>query len=141
MQITSRLTVALHTLAVAEYFKGTQKTTSDFIAASVGVNPVVIRRILICLREAGLVDVARGSGGVSLKKRPEDITMLDVYRAVDCVGSDGLFHFHENPNPACPVGGRIHSALDGVLSGAQRAMEDNLSQTTLADVMKSFTRT
>lgn len=138
MQITSRLTVGAHTLAVIEYFKNTHKVTSDFIAMSVGVNPVVIRRILLQLKEAGLIDVARGSGGASLRRPPEDITLLDIYRAVDCVEEGGLFHFHENPNPSCPVGGHIHQALDQSLLNAQQAMEDSLSQTTLADILKTF---
>ncbi len=137
MQITSRLTVAAHTLAVIEYFKNA-KVTSDFIASSVGVNPVVIRRILLQLKDAGLIDVARGSGGATLKKQPRDITLLDIYRAVDCVEEGGLFHFHEKPNPDCPVGGRIHQALDKSLAKAQQAMEESLSQTTLADILKTF---
>ena len=138
MQITSRLTVAAHTLAVIEYFKDTNKVTSDFIAASVGVNPVVIRRILLQLKDAGLIDVARGSGGATLRMRPEDITLLDVYRAVDCVEEGGLFHFHENPNPGCPVGSKIHAALDGCLADAQAALERSLFSSTLAEVLKTF---
>lgn len=138
MQITSRLTVAAHTLAVIEYFKDTNKVTSDFIAASVGVNPVVIRRILLQLKDAGLIDVARGSGGATLKRAPADITLLDIYRAVDCVEEGGLFHFHENPNPNCPVGSRIHSALDSHLQEAQQALESSLAKVTLAELLKSF---
>lgn len=138
MQITSRLTVAAHTLAVIEYFKDKNKTTSDFIASSVGVNPVVIRRILLQLKDAGFIDVARGSGGATLKKRPEEITLLDIYRAVDCVEEGALFHFHENPNPDCPVGSRIHAALDGYLLQAQQAMEDSLNSVTLRDVLNHF---
>ena len=85
MQISSRLTVAVHTLLAIEYFHLEYKVTSEFIASSVCVNPVVIRRILLQLKDAGLVDVARGSGGATLKKPPQSITLLDVYRAVDCM--------------------------------------------------------
>ena len=108
MQISSRLTVAVHTLLAIEYFHLEYKVTSEFIASSVCVNPVVIRRILLQLKDAGLVDVARGSGGATLKKPPKSITLLDVYRAVDCMEKDSMFHFHENPNANCPVGSRIH---------------------------------
>lgn len=138
MQITSRLTVATHTLLVIEYFKNTCKTTSEFIASSVQVNPVVIRRILLQLKEAGLIEVARGSGGAALKKRPEDITLLDIYRAVDCVEEKGLFHFHENPNSKCPIGCHIHEILDDKLIQAQHAMEDSLSMTRLSDLLAYF---
>ena len=131
MKITSRFTVAVHTLLVIYRFWGQTKTTSEFIAASVNVNPVVIRRTLLSLKAAGIVDVKAGSGGASIIKDLNDITLYDVYRAVDSVDGD-LFHFHENPNPTCPVGKNIHSVLDGHLSDAQKAMEDSLKSVTLA---------
>lgn len=138
MKISSRLTVAAHTLCVIEYFKNSNKVTSDFIASSVGVNPVVIRRILLQLSAAGIVEVARGSGGATLARSPENITLLDVYRAVDCVEEEGLFHFHEKPNPGCPVGSRIHEALDDKLSAAQNALEASLNSATLSGILKTF---
>lgn len=133
MKITSRFTVAVHTLLVIYRFCGQVKTTSEFIAASVNVNPVVIRRTLLCLKAAGIVDVKAGSGGASIIKDLKSITLYDVYRAVDSVDGD-LFHFHENPNPTCPVGKNIHSVLDGHLSDAQKAMEDSLKSVTLAEL-------
>lgn len=137
MQITSRFTVAVHTLLVIETFGKTHKVTSDFIAASVRVNPVVIRRTLISLKAAGMVEVKAGSGGASIAKELKDITLYDVYMAVDSVGNE-LFHFHENPNPACPVGKNIHAVLDGHLADARRAMEDELKKVTLADLTQEL---
>ena len=61
MKITSRFTVAVHTLLVIYYFSGKEKTTSDFIAASVNVNPVVIRRTLLSQNRAGQTAVKAGS--------------------------------------------------------------------------------
>lgn len=131
MKITSRFTVALHTLLAISFFEKKYKTTSEFIASSVNVNPVVIRRTLGALKEAGLVEVKAGSGGASIVKALSEITLFDVYRAVDCV-EDELFHFHENPNPACPVGKNIHGVLDGHLAAAQAAMENELKKVTLS---------
>lgn len=65
-----------------------------------------------------------------------EITFLDIYRAVECVGEEGLFHFHENPNPACPVGRNIHTILDGKLNQVQQAMERELQSITLENVMQ-----
>jgi len=130
MKITSRFTVALHTLLVIYYFGKNNKVTSEFISSSVNVNPVVIRRALLSLKAAGIVDVKAGSGGAEIIKDLNDITLLDVYNAVDCVEGD-MFHFHENPNPACPVGKNIHAVLDGKLSSAQAAFEAELKKTTL----------
>ena len=87
MQISSRFTVAVHTLLVIHTFKD-QKTTSDFIAASVQVNPVIIRRTLLSLKAAGMVEVRAGSGGANIVRDLSDITLYDVYRAVECVDGD-----------------------------------------------------
>lgn len=133
MKITSRFTVAVHTLLVIYHFCGKTKTTSEFIAASVNVNPVVIRRMLLSLKAAGIMDVKAGSGGASIIKDLNDITLYDVYKAVDSVDGD-LFHFHESPNPACPVGKNIHAVLDGHLDDAQKAMENSLKSVTLAEL-------
>ena len=136
MQISSRFTVAVHTLLVIHTFKD-QKTTSDFIAASVQVNPVIIRRTLLSLKAAGMVEVKAGSGGASIAKDLKGITLFDVYRAVDSVDGD-IFHFHENPNPACAVGKNIHAVLDTHLADAQRALENELKKVTLYDLTQEL---
>ena len=55
--------------------------TSDFMAASIGTNPVIVRKILQQLKAAGLIEVARGTGGVTITRPLEQITFLDVYKA------------------------------------------------------------
>lgn len=135
MQISSRFTIAIHVLVCIEQLHGACKITGDLLASSVNVNPVVIRRLLQQLKSAGLVQVVRGSGGAALAKPPQQITLLDVYRAVDCVADGQLFSFHQNPNPQCPVGRNIHTALDGKLDAVQAAMEGELRTTTLADIL------
>ncbi len=140
MQISSRFTIAIHMMACMENFKNDYKITSDFLAGSINVNPVVIRRILSQLRDAGLIEVKRGTGGAALAKKPEEITFLDVYRAVECIEENTLFHFHENPNPNCPVGRNIHNILDDKLLRVQKAMERELGSITLADVMNDLKR-
>ena len=112
------------------------KVTSDFLAASVGVNPVIIRKTLSQLKNAELISVARGTGGTEIIKDLNEITLLDVYQAVECLGKTGqLFSFHENPNPSCPIGSNIHAVLDQKLLDIQEAMENQLRQTSLAQVV------
>ena len=66
----------------------------------------------------------------------KDISLLDVYQAVDCLGKTGqLFSFHDNPNPNCPVGAHIHDILDHKLERIQQAMEEELGQTSLEQVV------
>lgn len=136
MQISSRFTIAVHVLTCIEVFKDDHKVNSEFISSSVGVNPVIIRKIFGQLKAADLIHVQRGgNGGVSLAKPAEKITLCDVYRAVDSVEEEGLFHFHENPNANCPVGRNIHYVMDDRLARVQSAMERELSSMTIADVI------
>ena len=98
MQISSRFTIAVHVFTCIETFKDQYKMTSDFLASSINVNPVIVRKLLGQLKEAGLIEVRRGLGGASLARPADEITLLDIYRAVECVGHGELFHLHENPN-------------------------------------------
>ena len=134
MQISSRFTIAVHILICIETFKEDYKITSDFLASSVNVNPVVIRRLLQKLKKAGIINVKRGSGGAYIEKPLDEITLLDVYNAVECIDNGNLFHFHENPNSRCPVGRNIHSVLDRRLDSIQQAMEREMSSVTLQDI-------
>lgn len=135
MQISSRFTIAVHVLICIESFKDDYKVTSEFLASSVNVNPVVIRRILQQLKKADIVEVKRGSGGAEVARDLKDITLLDVYYAVESVEDGQLFHFHDNPNPKCPVGKNIHKILDHRLEDIQKAMENEMRSVTIKDVM------
>lgn len=135
MQITSKFTVAVHILTCIDIFGGQMRVTSDFLSGSTGVNAVIVRNVLGQLRNAGIVETRQGSGGAHLAKALDEITLYDIYKAVDCVDDEGLFHFHENPNAECPVGRNIHKAMDGRLEAAQAALENELKSTTLAQVV------
>lgn len=135
MQISSRFTIAIHVLVCIETFKNDYKVTSEFLASSVNVNPVVIRRLLQQLKRAGIIHVKRGSGGTDIEKPLNEITLFDVYNAVECVEDGTLFHFHENPSQLCPVGKNIHAILDGRLEKIQKAMEREMKSISILDIM------
>ncbi len=138
MQISSRFTVALHIFSCVDTFKDEYKVTSDFLASSINTNPVIIRRILGQLKGAGLIEVARGTGGITPTRPLSEITFYDVYKAVDPIEDDELFHFHENPNPECPVGRNIHKLLNDKLDAIQKAMEDEMKKYTIEDLHKGM---
>ena len=135
MQITSKFTAAVHILTCIDIFGGQMRVTSDFLSGSTGVNAVIVRNVLGQLRNAGIVETRQGSGGAHLAKALDEITLYDIYKAVDCIDDEGLFHFHENPNVDCPVGRNIHKAMDVRLEAAQAALENELKSTTLAQVV------
>ena len=138
MQISSRFTIALHIFTCVDVFKDEYKVTSDFLAGSINTNPVVIRKILTQLRNAGLITVARGTGGVTPTRPLSDITFYDVYQAIEPVENGDLFHFHEAPNPECPVGRNIHGLLVGKLKAIQSAMEDEMKKYTIEDLREGI---
>ena len=132
MKISVRFTAAVHTLLCIGYFENEYRVTSDFISGSTGVNAVIIRKILLQLQKAGLIETAAGIGGSHLIRPLTDITLLDVYNAVTDKNDDNeVFNFHPSPNPDCPIGRNIHKVLDPVLDRARNAMEAELAKTTL----------
>lgn len=136
MQISARFTMAVQVLTCIEVLKDEMPMNSENIAASVGVNPVVIRNLFRQLKRAELIQVHRGgNGGLKLARPIDQITLLDVYRAIEPLEDGQLFHFHENPNANCPVGRNIHHVMDERLIEIQNAMEQRMAQMTLADVI------
>lgn len=130
------MTVAIHVLSFLSSAerKGREPVTSERIASSVNTNPVVIRRILGLLRDAGLVHSHRGANaGWTLGRRPSALTLLDVYEALE---EGPVFGLHAStPNQACPIGRGLPPALRKVY----RALEDNLrrdlARTTVEQVL------
>ena len=134
---SSRFVVAVHVLTLLET-EGGRPVTSAYIAGSVNTNPGVIRRLMSMLGQAGMVRSQLGAGGGAMLAKPADkIRLLDVYRAVE---APDVFALHRSPpNPKCPVGKHIQPALSSVLGRAERALEDQLGEVTVADMARSVT--
>jgi DNA-binding IscR family transcriptional regulator len=110
--------------------------TSEWMASSIGVNPVIVRNVTGMLRRAGLVRTHRGVAGASPAKPLSEITLLDVFRAVEAQSE--IFAIHPRPSADCPVGSRIKGALEHAFGDAQAAMEDRLARTTMDDVLRDL---
>ncbi|SDB50237.1 Rrf2 family transcriptional regulator [Butyrivibrio sp. INlla16] len=137
MQISSRFTMGVHILTCIEVFKDDHQLNSEFIASSVGANPVIIRKIFGQMKTAGLISVKRGgNGGVELARPVDEISLYDIYSAVESVEDEGLFHFHENPNANCEVGRNMHKSMDKRLNQIQAAMENEMKGMKLSDVIE-----
>lgn len=136
--MNTRFAVAVHILTLLHTQQG-EPATSEYIASSVNTNPSLIRRLLSQLARAGLTASQMGTGGGALLARPANaITLLDVYRAMDEHAE--LLPLHPSPNPKCPVGRRIHEVLDARVDAAERALGDELSRTTIADLTDEIAR-
>ena len=111
--------------------------TLAYLAASVNATPSFIRRVLAVLAKADLVKTVRGpSGSCSLQKPPEEITLLDIYRAVD---APKVFALHAYPpEERCSVSCRMNKVMSGLLSDAQTSMEQSLAGKTLAEFISEI---
>lgn len=137
MSISSRFSVGIHILTLIEINKD-GVSTSEYIAESVNTNPALIRKIMGMLKKAGLIKVHPGIAGAELAKNISDITLLDVYKAVNVVKDKELFSIHENPNPDCTVGRNIQQTIEPLFFTAQTAMEKVLEEMTIKDVLKDI---
>jgi Rrf2 family protein len=125
--------MAVHVLAVLAYKEG-DPVTSAMLAGSVNTNPVIIRRLLLSLQRARLVETRKGAGsGSRLSRSPGRINLAEVYRAVEAV--EPFASPSRKANTACPVGHCIRATLDRVFASAENAMERDLEKTTLAGVI------
>jgi len=133
-QSSSHFAVALHVLVLLGT-EGDRPLNSDYLADSTGSHPVMIRRIVGQLRDAGLVTAQRGrEGGFRLGRPAAEITLGQVYQAVE---AGEIFARHHNPNPACTVGQRINGLLCPVFSAAKAAVVERLAQKNLAELIDS----
>jgi Rrf2 family protein len=135
MQTSSRFAVAVHMLALMAAGED-EPIKSDQMAGSVNTNPVVIRRILCSLSRAELVISQTGAaGGSKLARKAGQISLLDVYRAVE---EGGVFALHrQSPSRHCPVGGAIEYVLKDVLCEVNLAVEQALAKTSIEQVIRS----
>lgn len=134
MKISRRFTVAVHILSLIK-IENNAVLTSSYIAGSVNTNPVVIRRLMGKLKDAGFIEVARGNSGAKLLKPLSEITLYDVYRAVEVVEEGQLFQIHDDTNIDCIVGANIQLVLEAILEHAQEAMEAVLKNVTIENIV------
>jgi Rrf2 family protein len=127
----TQFAVAVHVLTMLAGMPGALQSSEE-MAASVGTNPVHIRRVLARLREAGLVSSRPGPrGGWQLVAAPERTTLTDVWRVIN--RADPILGVHA-ADPSCPIGRRIQADLEAIDRRALAAVEAELAATTLADL-------
>jgi Rrf2 family protein len=138
LSTSTRFVLAIHVLTSMAVTPGKPMRSED-LAFSVNTNATFIRSLLSRLQEAGLTTSQLGvGGGALLAKPPEEIRLLEVYRAVE---NGEVFALHrQGPNEACVVGRNIQAAISPVLNAATNALEGELASTTIADVASEVAR-
>jgi DNA-binding IscR family transcriptional regulator len=133
VQIGTKFSIAIHILLVSAAYSDSRKVTSDFIASSAHTNPVIIRNIMSSLKAASLINVA--PEGILLARKPQDISLLDVFRSVSPCKDGRLFKIHKDTEVRCLVGGNIERVLTHRFAEAQNALEEKLSTMNLQNLL------
>lgn len=137
MLSSSRFVVAVHAMSVLARFQGKGPVCSALVAHSVHTNPVVIRRLMTVLEKASLVkSVAGRAGGFELNRDASQITLADVYFAVE---DETVFRMHKtDPRSQCPVAAQLGQVLAVPLRAAECALHSSLAKTSIRDVAASI---
>ena len=139
MAVTSvQFAVATHIMA-ALGFRPRGVIGSAMLAESVNADPSFVRKSLSKLAKAGLVVTTRGKNGAStLARPPEQITLLDIYRASEAPATFAIHHYAIEKR--CPVSANIKDCMAAVLDRAQASFERTLEQTTVAELVRQIRR-
>lgn len=129
----TRFSVAVHALVMLS--ESEDKLTSETIAASVGTNASYVRKVIALLKSAQLIERLPGSFEYRLTKPKAEMTLLDIYRAID----PGIrIDIHQHAHPECPVGGHINDVLEPIAARAETALAAELATTTLSAVIETI---
>lgn len=135
MKYSTKLSDAVHIMAFIE-LSDAPTLTSGEIAVSIQTNPAYVRQLMAKLKAAGLILSRQGQAKPELGRGPEDITLLDVYRAVE--GTKPLLHLDTHTNPECHIGVYIQYALQDYYDEIQQQAEKQMAEIRLADVIRTF---
>lgn len=137
MRYSTRLSDALHILMLIQ-FSGANALTSKAIANSVYTNPSYVRTLMAKMKAAGLITSSQGSAGALLARPAEEISMLDVYRALE--GNKRLLHLDTHVNPQCESGVFIQLAVQNAYNDIQNVLEGKMAAISLASLSQMFQR-
>ena len=133
-----QFTVAAHIVAALGFFYG-KEISSASLAESVKADPTFVRKSLSKLSKAGLIVTTRGKNGAStLTRSPEQITLLDIYRASAAPPTFAIHNYPVEKN--CPISSHIKRCMSSVLRKAQNSFENRLDRITVADVVGEIRR-
>jgi len=135
MRVSTRFSDAIHILAFINIYADAH-LTSDLIASSVETSPVVVRRLMGKLRQAGLITTTPGSAQPALAQPLNKITLLTIFYAIE--GDKPLLAVDPKTNPDCIVGGNIQSVLGQVYQDAQTAAEARLAKTSMQGIVDNL---
>lgn len=135
MKYSHKLSDAVHILAFVNIYADGD-LSSAAIANSVEANQSVVRQLMAKLVKAGLLNTQPGKAAPVLAKDPDDITLLDIFGAVE--DTRNLLHIDEKTNPSCIVGGNIQETLNDIYADVQQDAEASMAKHSLAEIIDTI---
>lgn len=139
MRTSTQFTVSVQILLLVAASKG-RKLTSDSLSQSTGSNPVMVRQLFGKMKRAGLLEVSAGKGSILLARSPAEITLWDVFSAVECGGWSNMIAFHPKLDETCGLGGPFRRVMAAHLDKAVLALRKSLERVTLARLSREISR-
>lgn len=132
----TKFSVAVHILIMIS--ESNESINSEHMADSVGTNASYIRKIISLLKKAGIIESRKGIAGYSLCVSSDNLTLLQVYKAVTESTKVHLFDIHQNPNDKCIVGKNIRPVLTNMFDNIEREFSNLLESKTLYDCISDM---
>ena len=127
----TKFSSAIHALILIS--ESAKPLTSQEIAASVGTNASYIRKLIGLLKKRDIVESRRGVGGFTIKPKTAELTLLQIYQAVQETETPRILDIHQNPSDACIVGRHIRPVLTELFTQVEDVFSRALAEKTLAD--------
>ena len=135
MKYSTKLSDTVHVMVLIA-INQEKSLSSASIAESVHTNPGFVRQLMLKLKKAGLMTSVTGHARPSLSKPADQITLLDIYKAVE--GEKPLLHLDTHTNPDCGVGINIQLSLQGFYNEIQKNAEEKMNTITLQDIINTY---
>ncbi len=137
MRLSTQFTVTVQMLLLITIFKD-KKMNSEMLSESTGANPVMIRQLYGKLKRADILSVSPGKGVPALKRPPEEISLWDIYMAVEGYNPGDLFQFHPKISQGCQIGRFFKEILEVHLDEAVMAMKEKLEKVSLEQLLEEW---
>lgn len=138
MQISMKCSIAVHCLIFINEAYGKVKVTSELLSESTGINAVIIRNILSSLKKAGIISVARGTGGAELNISSENIDLYMIYSAVEPDGLSSLIGVHKCSDRKCPVAKNIYDVLQKPYLKIEHSIIETMKNISLKSLIDDY---
>lgn len=138
MRLNTKCSIAVHALILIAEFGADTKVTSELLARSIGCNSSAVRSILNSLQRTGILSIVRGVGGAHLKKAPAEVTLWDIYSALEPEGLEHMVGIHPNPSQLCPVGHHIEAVLAEPYGRIADAVKAAMQEITLQQMLDRY---